>query len=38
MAITAKRGSVLGNKPKDVSYETVKNNKSLSEFIEEQEE
>lgn len=36
MALTTKRG-IAGNKPKDISYETVKNNKSLSEFIPEKE-
>lgn len=38
MALMTKRGAAAGNKPKDISYETVKNNKSLSEFMEKEAE
>ncbi len=38
MALMTKREAAVGNKPKDISYETIKNNKSLSEFLEEKQE
>lgn len=38
MALTNKREAMIGNKPKDISYETVIKNKTLSEFVEDEKE